>query len=194
MRHRVNDKKFNRDANERKALFMGLLRALTEQGHIVTTQARGKVIKRLADRLITQAKVNTTASRRELHKTFGKRDVVNTLVDSIAPALSDRNSGYTRIIPMGSRRGDNTPMVRIEFVNQPVKVGTLKNEDKTEKAKAAPKKAVPAKKVEKTTKAAPAKADAAKAKKSVPAPVVKPAKTAGKTAEPQMKKMRKPTI
>ncbi len=127
MRHRIQDKKFNRDANERKAFLVGLLRNLTEQGEITTTRARAKVIKRLADKLVTQAKDSSPASRRVLHRTFGKRDVVNTLVDRVAPALSDRNSGYTRIVALGSRRGDSTDMVRLSFVNKVESKGSLKS-------------------------------------------------------------------
>lgn len=127
MRHRVADKKFNRDANARKALFNGLLRNLAEHGEVVTTVAKAKVIKRLADKLVTQAKVDTLASRRILHRVFGKRDVVNTLVERIAPALGDRNSGYTRITVLGNRRGDNTPMAKLAFVNMPENMGSLKS-------------------------------------------------------------------
>ena len=134
MRHRVQDKKFNRDANERKALISGMLRNLTEHGEITTTLARAKMIKRLADKLITQAKVDTIASRRLLHRTFGKRDVVNTLVERVAPALKDRNSGYTRIVPMGTRRGDNTEMVRLSWVNLSEKQGLKSGKEYKEKA------------------------------------------------------------
>jgi large subunit ribosomal protein L17 len=117
MRHRVQDKKFNRTANERKAFFMGLLRNLVERGSITTTMTRAKELKRLADKMVGQAKDSSVASRRLMHRTFGKRDVVNTLVEKVAPAMTDRNSGYTRITALGSRRGDNTPMARIAFVN-----------------------------------------------------------------------------
>src|SRR5579859_1604029 len=127
MRHRISDKKFNRDTDERKAFLMGLLRNLAERGEIVTTRARAKAIQRLADKMLTQAKDNSLASRHVLHRTFGKREVVNTLVDRIAPAMSGRTSGYTRIIALGSRRGDNTPMVKLSFVDSFENKGTLKS-------------------------------------------------------------------
>src|SRR5260221_315631 len=117
MRHRVQDKKFNRTSNERKAFFMGLMRNLVERGAITTTMTRAKELKRLADKMVGQAKDDSVASRRLMHRTFGKRDVVNTLVEKVAPAMTDRNSGYTRIVALGSRRGDNTAMARISFVN-----------------------------------------------------------------------------
>ncbi len=163
MRHRVADKKFNRDSNNRKALFMGLLRNLTEHGEIVTTLAKAKAVKRLADRMVTQAKTNTVASRRTLHKTFGKRDVVSTLVDRVAPAMADRSSGYVTVTQLGPRRGDNTPMAKLAFVKKPEQKG-LKNLTPKAAAKASavkpvvtPKvkaeKAVKVEKAEKTVKA-----------------------------------------
>ncbi len=159
MRHRVQDKKFNRDNNARKALLMGLLRNLTEKGEIVTTRAKAKELKRLMDKMVSQAKDNSIASRRLLHRTFGKRDVVNTLVDRVAPAMSDRNSGFTTTVEMGNRRGDNTPMVKIAFVNKVENSGSLKSgKEYAEKAKPAAKtvKTAPAK-VEKTEKKVSAK-------------------------------------
>ncbi len=140
MRHRIQDKKFNRDANQRKALFMGLLRNLTEQGSIVTTMARAKAVKRLADRMVSTAQGNDLAARRKLHMFFGKRDVVNKLVDVVAPAMTDRKSGFVRITDLGSRRGDNTPMVRLEFVNQAGTRGQL-TKDKVVEAKPVSKSA-----------------------------------------------------
>lgn len=162
MRHKVHDKKFNRDSNARKALFMALLRNLTERGEITTTRARGKVLKQMADKIVGQAQDNSLLSRRILHKTFGKRDVVNTLVDRVAPAMSDRKSGFVRIVTLGNRRGDNTPMVKVAFVNKPEVAGlksgktfvkpaakkvVAKTATKKIKAKAAPVKKAAAPKV-----------------------------------------------
>jgi len=159
MRHRVADKKFNRDANNRKALFSGLLRNLTEHGEIVTTLAKAKAVKRLADRMVSQAQTNTVASRRTLHKTFGKRDVVSTLVERVAPAMSDRKSGFVTITALGPRRGDNTPMARLAFVKKP-EVKGLKNirpeivkEKKAKVVKATPAKVEKTEKVEKVEQA-----------------------------------------
>ncbi|CAN5299013.1 hypothetical protein BH10PAT2_BH10PAT2_1220 [soil metagenome] len=146
MRHRIQDKKFNRDSNQRKALFMGLLRNLTVQGSIVTTMARAKAVKRLADRMVTTASGNDLASRRKLHKFFGKRDVVNKLVDVVAPAMVDRKSGFVRVTAMGNRRGDNTPMATLEFVTQAGTRGQLTKDRTAVKTVAADKvKALPAK-------------------------------------------------
>ena len=146
MRHRVQDKKFNRDANARKSLLTGLLRNLTEHGEITTTRVKGKEVKRLADKMMSTARGGSLESRRRLHRIFGKRDVVNTLVDRVAPAMTDRTSGFTRLETVGNRRGDNTAMVRLSWVNAPATVGSLKNADKSKWAtKAEKKEAKPAK-------------------------------------------------
>ncbi|GIK84053.1 MAG: hypothetical protein BroJett025_06750 [Patescibacteria group bacterium] len=163
MRHRSSITKFSRDTKSRKALFKSLVRALVEQGKIVTTEAKAKEAKRIADKLIGKAKNDSTATRRVLHRFFGVRDVVNTMVDRIAPQFSDRNSGFIRITKVGVRRGDNVPMAELSLVNAPETVGTLKNVAKaqakkaeavkTETVKKAPAKKAPAKKaVKKETK------------------------------------------
>lgn len=145
MRHRVKIKHFNRDSKARKALFKGLVRSLVEHGAIVTTESKAKEIKRIADKIISNAKVDTTATRRLLHKFFGRRDVVNSLVDRIAPVFSDKTSGFTTIEDAGLRRGDNTKLSKLSLTKMPSRIGTLKAEKKPAKEVAAKK--VVAKKV-----------------------------------------------
>jgi large subunit ribosomal protein L17 len=157
MRHRVKTSTFSRDTKHRKALIRNGVENLVLQGHISTSKTKAKEFKRWADKLIHKAQAGSLASRRDLHRFFGKRNVVNSLVDRIAPAFAGRTSGYTRIIVEGNRRGDNTEMVRLELVVMPENMGSFVNPtpDATsavKKAKAAPKKATPAKKVEKTVK------------------------------------------
>lgn len=120
MRHRVKAKHFNRDTKGRKALFKGLLTSLFEHGAIETTEARAKQIKRLADKLIHRALPGTLHARRVLERFFGSRSIVNNLVDGVAPAMKGRESGFTRIIPLGQRRGDDATMVKIELVAKPL--------------------------------------------------------------------------
>jgi len=97
MRHRQKTKQLGRDTKHRKALLRNLVRALIEQGEIVTSEAKAKETKRWADKLIGKAKTDSLATRRLLHTFFGKRDVVNTLVERIAPAMKDRISGFSSI-------------------------------------------------------------------------------------------------
>jgi large subunit ribosomal protein L17 len=179
MRHRIADKKFNRNKNQRKNLFRVLLRALTEQGQIVTTEKKAKVLKRLADKLVGRAQDNSQASRRNLHKSFGKRDAVNTLVDKVAPAMKDRQSGFVRITPLGNRRGDNTPMAKVEFVKM-AEVKGLHN------ANAVKTEAQPAKKaVSKPAVKAAASAEASKTKDQ------EAKKTEKAEKKPSVKKVKK---
>lgn len=119
MRHRSASSQLNRDTNNRKALFKSLISSLIQVGEIKTTEAKAKAIRGLTDKLIHKAQDGSVTARRLLARFFGRRDVVNTLVDEIAPAMKDRKSGFTRIIPLGKRRGDNANMVKVELVAKP---------------------------------------------------------------------------
>jgi large subunit ribosomal protein L17 len=152
MRHRVASKQLNRDTKHRESLFKNLLRELVEHGTITTTIAKAKAVKPMADKLITTAKEGSVNARRNLHQVFGKRDVVNTLVERVAPVFKDRTSGFTRITRMGVRSGDNATMVQLSWVEQAEVVGTLKAPEKktqpkktSEKAAAKPATKAPAK-------------------------------------------------
>lgn len=125
MRHRVQKKKLGRKTKHRGATLRNLSRQLFLHGKIETSQAKAKEIKRWADKLINQAKDDSLASKRRLHRYFGKRDVVNTLVNEIAPIMDDRDSGYTTLSVIGKRRGDNTLMVRLELIKKPQTLGSL---------------------------------------------------------------------
>lgn len=131
MRHRVASSQFNRDTNARKGLLLSLVRNLTERGSITTTQAKAKELMRLYDSLVSRAQSGTLNDRRILHRTLGKRDVVNTLVDQVAPAMSDRQSGFTTSTVVGKRRGDNALLVKVSLVNMPDQVGSLKKPEET---------------------------------------------------------------
>lgn len=126
MRHRVSKRHFNRDTKHRKALIMNLVRSLIEHGEIKTTTEKAKEVKRWTDKLVHKAKVGNVAARRNLHTFFGKRDVVNTLVERIAPLFKDRTSGFTTNEVLGKRRGDNTEMTKLSFIVKPEITGTLK--------------------------------------------------------------------
>jgi large subunit ribosomal protein L17 len=127
MRHRIAHKHFNRDVNHRKALLKNLVRSLVEEGEITTTIEKAKETKRIADKLIHKALTDSVLTRRTLHTFFGRRDVVNTLVDRIAPAMKDRVSGFTRLLRVGQRRGDNASLVTLSLINKPEVTGTLKS-------------------------------------------------------------------
>lgn len=175
MRHKVAAKHFNRDANQRKMLLRNLLVELIEHGHLTTTVTRAKEIRRISDKLIHKAQTDSLNTRRTLHRFFGRRDVVNTLVDRIAPVMKDRTSGFTRLVSAGTRRGDNSDIAKLSLVTMPDRVDSLKS-GKTfaatvKKATKAvkPAKAVKADKAVETkteVKAAPAAPKKAAAKKT----------------------------
>jgi len=160
MRHRVKKTFFNRGTNHRRAMLRNGVRNLILHGEIMTTKAKAKEFGRLADKMIFKAMENSVASRRQLHQFFGKRDIVNTLVDKVAPVFKDRKSGFTRIVKYGRRRGDNTEMFKLELVVKPENLGTFKK-PVAEKKPAKPKKVAS----KKTSKAKPA-ADSKTKKKS----------------------------
>ena len=114
MRKRVFGKQLNRDTNQRKALFKGLMRSLALNESIKTTESRAKAIKGEFESHITKAKRGEEA-RYHLVKHL-QEDAVNSLISDIAPRMIGRNGGYTRIIRLGARTKDNAEMVLLELV------------------------------------------------------------------------------
>lgn len=130
MKHRVKAKHFNRDTKSRKALLRNLLRSLIEHGQIETSEARAKEVRRLADKIISRAQKGDLATRRLMHRFFGKRDVVNTLFDQVVPAFAERKSGFCSLEKLSNRRGDNMPVYRLSLLVDEKKWQGLKNENK----------------------------------------------------------------
>ena len=180
MRHRVNKTIFSRDTNHRKAMIRNGVRNLVEHGEIQTTKTKAKEFQRWADKLINTAQEGSLAARRQLHSFFGKRDVVNTLVDKIAPAYPARKSGFTRITYVGRRRGDNTELVKLELINKPAELGSLAKPASAEKA--APAKKAATAKVEAKVKPAGKTKPAAKSKTAAKAKPAAKSKAKSKTA------------
>ena len=164
MRHGIADKKFNRDTKQRKALFKSLAMQLIRHGEIVTTIAKAKEAKRIADKLFSTAKTGTLAARRVLHRFFGRRDVVNTLVDTIVPGLGERNSGFTRIVSLGNRRGDSSHIVKLSVIDPSVALNSWKKPADEKKSEESEEKEQPKKKAPAAKK--PAAKQATTAKKS----------------------------
>jgi large subunit ribosomal protein L17 len=101
-----------------KAIIANLARALFEHGRITTTLTKAKRLRPRAEHLITFAKKGDLASRRQVLRVVRDKDVVYKLFDDIAPRFADRQGGYTRILKLGPRQGDNAPMAMIELVEQ----------------------------------------------------------------------------
>ena len=155
MKHRVQAKQFNRDTKSRKALLLNLVRSLIEHGELETSESRAKEVSRLTDKLVGTAKAGDLNARRQLHRFFGKRDVVNTLVDKVAPAMADKVSGFTSVKKVANRRGDNTTVFKVSILAKEKTWTTLNNDERQAKkdeakvaSKAAKKKSKPSKKVE----------------------------------------------
>jgi large subunit ribosomal protein L17 len=101
-----------------KAILANLATALFEHGRIKTTEPKARALRPYAEKLITHAKKGTLHHRREVLKKIRDKDVVHNLFAEIGPFYSDRNGGYTRIIKVEARKGDNAPMAVIELVQE----------------------------------------------------------------------------
>jgi large subunit ribosomal protein L17 len=120
-----------------KALLANLATSLFEHGRIKTTEPKARALRPYAEKLITHAKKGTLHNRREVMKKIRDKDVVHTLFAEIGPFFSDRNGGYTRIIKVEARKGDNAPMAVIELVREK----TVTSEANRARRSAASKKA-----------------------------------------------------
>ena len=116
-RHGYKGRKFGRETDQRLALRRGLMCSLIKEQMITTTLARAKEIRRETEKLITLAKKNTLASRRLVIARLDSIECGDLLVDVIVPQLK-RDSGYLRIEHAGYRRGDNSEMGTISFVDE----------------------------------------------------------------------------
>jgi large subunit ribosomal protein L17 len=153
-----------------RLILANLATQLFEHGRIVTTEAKAKRLRPLAEKLITKAKRGDIHSRRLVLTTVRDKGVVHTLFTEIAPNLADRDGGYTRITKVGPRKGDNAPMALIEVVQESVEESRKANAKGVAAAKKAPAKKA-AKSAAAPTSAAPTAPAASAAPDSEPADV-----------------------
>lgn len=140
MRHQLAGRKLGRPTAHRWAMFRNMATALIEHGRIRTTLTRAKELRRIAEQLITLGKKNTVHARRQAFDFVRDRVVVQKLFDQITPAFKGRNGGYTRIMHLGTRPGDASPMALIEYLSEDLaKVLPVKS-DKTDETKKVTKK------------------------------------------------------
>lgn len=144
-------------SSHQKALLANLATSLFEHGRIKTTEPKARALRPYAEKLITHAKKGTLHNRREVLKKIRDKDVVHTLFAEIGPFYADRNGGYTRIIKVEARKGDNAPMAVIELVREK----TVTDEANRARRAAASKKAAPAKAAPKAEEADEAPAEEA---------------------------------
>ena len=160
VRHRVYGRHLGRDKNQRQALFKSLVRSLFTYGTIETSETKVKAIKGLVDKLINLAKNKNT--QHMIQSFFTTKALRERIIKEVAPKLSDRQSGYTSTIRVGSRAGDNAMVVRMSLINneklKPFEkkssaLSTQSSDKKQAKAKeATSKESKPAKKPVQVTK------------------------------------------
>ena len=124
-----------------RLIVSNLATQLFEHGRITTTEAKARVLRPVAEKLITKARKGDLHNRREVLKTIHDKSVVHTLFTEIGPSFAERPGGYTRITKIGPRKGDNAPMAVIELVTEAYEPKSAKPAKKTAAKKAAPAKA-----------------------------------------------------
>lgn len=136
-RHANAGRKLSRNTSHRKALLDNLVRAVILNESIRTTTPKAKETRKLVERVITKARENTLAARRNVHKTVRDQAALAKLFETIGPRFKQRPGGYTRIVHLQNRVGDNAPMSILELVEKSEKTA----EPEKEKKPAAEKKA-----------------------------------------------------
>lgn len=116
MRHRVSGRKLGRRSSHRRALFRNQVTDLLKYGKIVTTEAKAKEARSLAEKVITLGKQKNLHARRQALSFVYDKDVVDKLFAELAPRYAERPGGYTRVVKLGPRLGDGAPMAQLELV------------------------------------------------------------------------------
>ena len=148
MRHLKAGRKFGRTSAHRKALFRNLVGALIQRERIRTTLSKAKELRGKVEKTITLGKKGTVHARRQAFKLAPQKESVSKVFGDLAERYANRPGGYTRIIKIGPRRGDNAPMAFIELVDREGKVPEPKKGKEVAK-KEAPKETKPKEKVKK---------------------------------------------
>lgn len=157
MWHRKKRRRLGVKTGHRKALLRNLVRSLAFHRQIQTTVIRAKETSRLADQMVTIAKEGTLSARRQLIRHLGSPSVAKVLMEEIAPRLQDRNGGYTRVLKLGNRPGDNAQMALVQFsttIEAPQKEAKAKKEKKAKQVVKRAEKPAPTKEEKKEAKPA----------------------------------------
>ncbi len=154
MRHQRTVKKLGRTASHRTAMLANMATSLFRSHAIITTRARARVLRSVAEKLITLGKRGDLHARRMASRRIRDRVILKKLFDEIAPQFSARNGGYTRIIKIGQRKGDGAEVARLELLIPKAVVHTDEGDKKSAKGKGKDTAADP--KAKKSRKAAAA--------------------------------------
>ena len=122
MRHGSGLRKLNRTSSHRQAMLRNMAVSLLRHEAIKTTLPKAKELRRVIEPMITLAKVATVANRRLAFDRLRDRDSVTKLFNELGPRFKTRPGGYTRILKMGFRVGDNAPMALVELVDRPAEI------------------------------------------------------------------------
>ena len=118
MKHNIKNKKLNKTPSHRKAMFMNMSNALIKHEQITTTLAKAKELRRFVEKIITLGKKGDLLSRRKTISVLQDNKMSKKVFDILADRYKNRNGGYTRIIKIGNRFGDNAPAAVIELVDR----------------------------------------------------------------------------
>ena len=118
MKHNITHRKLNRTSSHRKALLMNLSNALIKHEQITTTLIKAKELRPFVEKIVTLGKKGDLQSRRKAISILQDEKMTNKIFDTFAERYKDRIGGYTRIIKIGNRYGDNAPTAVIEFVDR----------------------------------------------------------------------------
>ena len=116
MRHKVTGRKLSRLSGHRWALYRNQVSDLLAYGKITTTEAKAKEVRSLAEKMITLGKDGSLVSRRRALAFIPDKKVVEKLFDEIAPMYVEQAGGYTRIVKLGPRPGDNAPLAQVQLI------------------------------------------------------------------------------
>jgi len=146
MKHRIVGRRLDRTTEHRTAMLKNLATSLFRHERIVTTTPKAKELKRFAEKVLTLARKGTAHARRQAHVEIRDVEVLNKLFETLGPRFASRPGGYTRLVRVGRRAGDNAELAIIELVErteveEPEEAGDAKKgkPEKGEKAKAEPK-------------------------------------------------------
>lgn len=128
-------RKLGRTSPHRKSMLSNMATSLLRYERITTTLPRAKEVKRVVEKLISKAKKDTLASRREAGKVIKDKEVLRKLFSQIGPKFKGRSGGYTRILRLGQRKGDNAPLALIELIEKVAPVVKKKKEKAEKKPK-----------------------------------------------------------
>jgi len=133
MGHQDKTRKLGRTKPHREAMLSNMAMSLFAHRVIKTTDTKAKALRPLIDRLITTAKKDTLASRRQVAKTIHVKEVYQKLYDEILPQFTERTSGYCRVVKLGVRKGDGAPLSVVELLTEKPKKEVDKKDKKAKK-------------------------------------------------------------